>query len=67
MENFVNFNLLSTNHGLKQPHPCGILKMKVDFVCLWNNYLTSDLSKKLHRKWLSEFENCELFLSNVKE
>ena len=48
MDNFVNINLLSKNHGLKQLHPCGILKMKkkeVDFVSLWNKYLTSDLVK----------------------
>ena len=50
MDNFVNINLSSANHGLKQLNPCGVLKMKkkeVDFVLLWNRYLTSGLVKKL--------------------
>ena len=50
MDNFVNINLSSENHGLKQLNPCGILKMKkkeVDFVLLWNRYLTWGLVKKL--------------------
>ena len=28
MENFVNIHLSSTNHDLKQVHPCGISNIK---------------------------------------